>query len=82
MSPAAAGASDARIERWLAEQRWFARRDGEATPTVDGVVRAPVKKGVAISLLAVGDDRYQLVPSGGGPDAADDPAVAGALVTK
>lgn len=72
-------ASDARIGRWLAEQRWFARHDDAADPTIDATVRAPIKRGLDVALLTVGADRYQLVQAGRDPDAAADPAAAGAL---
>ncbi|MEZ5181147.1 MAG: phosphotransferase [Acidimicrobiales bacterium] len=74
----AASASTPRLERWLAEQRWFARTDG-VEPAIAGAVRAPVKRGTSVAVLTVGGDRYQLIESGGAPDAASDPAVGGAL---
>jgi maltokinase len=63
---------------WLHGQRWFA---GKATADEPGDVHAiELGGGLAVSLVDVGEDRYQLVSLDDRPDALDDPAVASALV--
>jgi maltokinase len=81
---AATAPSASHLGRWLGEQRWFARSEGK--PTIDALVRAPLGRTDAsgsptptLVLASVGGDRYQLVQLGDRPDAAADPAVAGAL---
>ena len=63
---------------WLHQQRWFA---GKATDAEPGDTRTiAIGGGLAISLLEVGDDCYQLVSGDGRVDSLDDPATAAALI--
>jgi trehalose synthase-fused probable maltokinase len=63
---------------WLQQQRWFAGKATDAEPGAARVVE--LGDGLTITLLDVGDDRYQLVSRGDGPDSLENPATAAALL--
>lgn len=62
---------------WFAAQRWFAGKGRDAA--VGGESRTTVDGTLAVSIVEIGHDHYQLVSTGGGPDTVSEPTTAAAL---
>jgi trehalose synthase-fused probable maltokinase len=63
---------------WFAEQRWFAGKGSDAEPGAEH--RTAVGDAIAVELVEVGDDRYQLISQDGETDSMHDPEAGRALV--